>query len=286
MNWFGKKDKLRIDTYHSDTIDIGLHPWQLQAKLKPMTRPSWFKKSAKYAEVPTDDDIAASSPLLRQATLLTGIGGLFNTIKTCPSFTNILSLGYVIHNVSDTVVTCSDDETLVIQSTINSPEVHVPSGPGVSKHIEPQFGGLYPFEKGFLKSSVKFVTQWSLRSNKDVMVMIQPCWWDENYKNVRAYHGLVKLPKNLDWKPHLNTMVRKPELGEEYFIPAGAPLAHVFFADLYHPEINHSQNLLGDEISKNFFAKFHGRSTVAPLSSKLKGIKDLFQIKRGDTNDK
>jgi hypothetical protein len=242
---FGRKtNKVKIQTYHRSEIgDLELSPWERSSMLKPMTPPKWFKTMKRTYE---DGDI--------------------HTLRTCPSFVNILTTGYVIHNKVDTII------------KNNNGEVRDP----LQSHSTKQFTEQYPFENGFCKFSLKFVNEWFIRSNIDVTLMVLPCWWDTVYNDVRAVHGMINVPANFDWSPHINTAIRMPKEGEEYLIPADAPLAHVIPVNLPSVSLSHNQKLLGDAICKRSRGKWTNMKHYRLFSDKVNNISSMFRVnKRG-----
>ena len=160
-----------------------------------------------------------------------------HTIKQCPSFINILNHGFVVKNPADVVVTNVNGK-----ASINS-YMNVELGKHILPHGEKQFGSAYPFEDGFVKGSVKFENPFMSRVNRNISLLILPCWWHKNYKDIRAFHGLINLSPSLDVSLNINTAIRAPAKGEEIIIRAGDPLAHLFLADIPSAKISHKQEL-------------------------------------------
>lgn len=269
---FKKNNKVKIQTHLSPVVgDIVSSPWEVSSMLKPMVAPQWFKTMNAHAKVDADPEMPSSSPLIQEGNLSTGIAGMCKTLRTCPSFINLLTTGYVIHNKMDVVIRYQNGEVQL--RTFTNPEMDV-----VSTHSIDQFTKQFPFEDGFSKFSLKFLNQWFLRSDIDVTLLILPCWWDSIYNNVRAIHGLVKMPANFDWSPHINTTIRLPREGEEYLIPADAPIAHVIPVNLANVSVTHNQELQGDVISKKTKAMFTHVNSYSPISDKMKNIGRMFRL--------
>ena len=273
---FKRNKKVKIQTYLRPSAgDIDSSPWEKNSMLKPMVAPKWFKSMAPKVEVePNQIYSKVFSPLLRDAHDNSGAAGLCKTVRTCPSFINILTTGYVIHNKMDLVVRFEDGQ--VGFHTFTNPETRV-----IDTHSIDQFTDQFPFEDGFGKFSLKFLNEWALRSDKDVNLLVLPCWWDRIYNDVRAVHGMIKVPANFDWNPHLNTFIRIPKEGEEYLIPAGAPIAHVIPIDLVDVSLSHNQEIEGDFISKKTAGVVRNVASYSPLSDKLKNIGRMFRITKG-----
>ena len=213
---FSKKtDKIKIQMYHGSKVeDLESAPWERRAMLKPITPPDWFK--AMKSKVGSEEIERIYGEKMVGPMEEDGLAGNLRrgiSLRTCPSFINIFTTGYVIHNKVDTVI--RKDNGVVGFGTFTSPEDNV-----LETHPQEQFAENFPFENGFCQFALKFQTEWLLRSNVEVELLILPCWWDQVYNNVRAIHGLVKVPANFDWPPHINTFIRMPEEGEEYVIPA------------------------------------------------------------------
>jgi hypothetical protein len=259
---FGRKtNKVKIQMYHrSEVGDLELSPWERSSMLKPMIPPKWFKTMKRMYE-----------------------DGNVHTLRTCPSFVNILTTGYVIHNKVDTVIRNNDGE-------INFGTYAPPSGATMGfgtevrdpleTHSTKQFTEQYPFENGFCKFSLKFRNEWFLRSNVDVTLMILPCWWDKVYNDVRAIHGMVTVPVNFDWSPHINTVIRIPKGGEEYLIPADAPIAHVIPVNLSSVSLSHNQKLLGDDISRRSSGLLNSMKHYRLLSDKVNNMSRMFRLNK------
>jgi len=255
---FSKRtNKIKIQMYHTSEVeDLESAPWERRAMLKPMTPPDWFKTMKSKVEGELEN------PMIK------GI-----SIRTCPSFINMLTTGYVIHNKIDTMV--RKDDGVVGFGTFTDPEIKV-----LETHPPEQFTENFPFENGFCQFSLKFQSEWLLRSNVDVELLILPCWWDEVYKDVRAIHGMVKLPANFDWPPNINTFIRMPEEGEEYVIPANAPLAHIIPIDIPSVSVTHNQKLQGDTIAKKSIGTFLDAKNYSRFSDKAKNIGRKFRLNR------
>ena len=166
------------------------------------------------------------------------------TIMQCPSFINLLNHGFVVKNPADVVVTNVNGKAS-IHSYMNTE-----LGQHINGHGEQQFGSAYPFEHGFVKGAVKFENPFLSRVNRSVGLLILPCWWHKNYRDIKAFHGLIRLSPEVDTTININTSVRTPAEGEEIVIRAGDPIAHLLFIDVPEVKVAHKQ-----EISKTRQAK-------------------------------
>ena len=259
---FGRKtNKVKIQTYHRSEIgDLELSPWERSSMLKPMTPPKWFKAMKKEYD-----------------------NGAVNTLRTCPSFINILTTGYVIHNKVDTIIRNKDGEVnfgTYIPPTGAKIDFGAEIRDPLETHPTNQFTEQYPFENGFCQFSLKFKNEWFLRSNVDVTLMILPCWWDKVYNDVRAMHGMVNAPANFDWSPNVNTAIRMPKEGEEYLIPADAPIAHVIVVNLPSVNLSHNQELCGDAICRRSTGKSINMRNYRLFSDKANDISRMFRINK------
>lgn len=273
---FKRNKKVKIQTYlRTSAGDIESSPWEINSMLTPMLAPNWFKAMAPKVEVENKIKTATPSSLLREAHDNSGAGGLCRTLRTCPSFINMLTTGYVIQNKMDAVVRYENND--VQFHTFTDPSNRV-----IDTHSIDQFSDQFPFQDGFSKFSLKFMNEWALRSDTDVTLLILPCWWDTTYNDVRALHGMVNLPANFDWNPHLNTFIRIPKEGEEYLIPAGAPIAHIIPVNLADVSFSHNQELAEDAICKRTRGMIRDISSYSPLSDKLKNIGRMFRVTKGE----
>jgi hypothetical protein len=269
---FKTNKKVELQTYlKSHAGDLESSPWEKSSMLKPMTPPDWFKTMSPRAEV--EPHINTASSLIREALSSFGFAGLARTLRVCPSFINLLTTGYVIHNKVDVAVNLEG-------GNFNFHTFNDPDKPSITSHNIDQFTPQFPFENGFTKFTLKFQSEWMLRSSRDVTLMVLPCWWDSIYNNMRAVHGMIKLTANLDWSPHMNTIVRVPNEGEEYLIPADSPIAHIIPMDLADVSLVHNQNLEGDSISKKTMGMLAHVNNYAPLSGKVNSIAKMFRVNK------
>lgn len=205
--------------------DLKDSPWLGQTFPSPMKNniPKWFSKQKGVRDT----------------------GRKANTIRFCPSYINVFNTGYVIKSPAEMAVVGVLDPTGNVTADISSPLADL-----YMIHETDMFPDNYPHPVGFSNVSVKFNCQFNFRTNKEIGLMFLPCWWDENYKNVRAIHGLIQLSPTQDIEFNINTQIRMPELNEEYIIPYGTPLAQLIFVNLEDVDIVHDQSILGDDISK------------------------------------
>lgn len=269
---FKKRSKVQIQTYlRSGAGDLESSPWEKSSMLKAMTPPKWFKTMPTRGKV--EPQLHTASSLIKEGLSGFSFAGLTRTLRVCPSFINLLTTGYVIHSKIDVVVNLEGGN--VNFHTFNNPEK-----PTINSHSADQFTSQFPFEDGFTKFTLKFESEWMLRSNRDVTLMILPCWWDSIYNNMRAIHGMIKLPANLDWSPNMNTIVRIPNEGEEYLIPADSPIAHIIPVDLADVDLIHNQNLQDDPIHKRTMGMLSHVNSYAPLSRKVNSIAKMFRVNK------
>tara|TARA_R100000406_G_scaffold90503_1_gene77409 strand:+ start:1657 stop:2298 length:642 start_codon:yes stop_codon:yes gene_type:complete len=140
------------------------------------------------------------------------------TAKDCPSFINLFKHGFLVRLAQDYTYSAVSAE-----------------GAAAGCHPSNQFGK-YPFPDGMLYRSVKFYNPFWFAVNREVTLMILPCWWSESYKDVQAIHGMVRLSPGNDLEIHINTHIRAPAINESITLPAGTPLAQLVFVDI--PEVS------------------------------------------------
>lgn len=140
------------------------------------------------------------------------------TAKDCPSFINLFKHGFLVR--------LSEDYTYSVTSSEGAP---------AGGHPSDQFGK-YPFPEDKLYRSVKFYNPFWFAVNRDVTLMILPCWWSESHKDVQAIHGMIRLSPGNDLEIHINTHIRAPAVNESITLPAGTPLAQLVFVDI--PEVS------------------------------------------------
>lgn len=260
---FKKKDSLKIHTYLTSNSDINDVPWEERTRLKPMTFPDWFKK----IEIVRPYDGKTYTENVRQ------------TIKTCPSYTNMLKNGYVINTKADLLVK-NDNGKLMFREMVGSVlnNYTTVGEETYTFHYPEQLTEHYPYENGWMRGSVKFINGWQIRANEDMTIMFLPCWWDKYYNNIKALHGMVHLPKNFDWSPHINTIVRVPPVGHEYLIPANTPIAHVFAVNVLNPKIIHDQSLWGDITGKRSRSKMMDLFHYTCMSKGSNFLLKMFKV--------
>ncbi len=163
------------------------------------------------------------------------------TMKHCPAYINMMSNGYVIRTMADVLVRADENGQVVPDNIYSHFEFTMGLLPQTDQdryfkdlnyHGTWQFLEGFPFPENFLPFSVKFVTPYSWITDKEVDVVIQPCWWDESYEYVRAMHGLVKLSPNTSVDMNINTWVKKPEPMGHVLIPANTPIAQLLFVQV------------------------------------------------------
>jgi len=159
------------------------------------------------------------------------------TLKMCPSFRSTFSNGYVFTLPQDILVERLNDGIRI--------EGHATGLDLFSTHPEIQFGDDYPFENGFTRSSCKFHSHYALSASKPFDVIIQPCWWHESYNAIRAQHGMFRCSgKDSIVEYNINTFIKVPEnVGDTYVVPAGTPIAQLFFCHVIDAELRKSSFL-------------------------------------------
>lgn len=222
--------KVTISTYlvkeHARETDIDMVPWAQEMNLDPIKDnvPEWFKKLPRtYNNTPV------------------------RTLKFCPSFINFFRHGYVVKNQADIRYWLDQNSNLQFES--DHPK-------GIDSHVdhhqEIQFGDDYPFMKNMIPASLKFLSPFSVRTNKETQMLVLPCWWSKSINDVHALHGLIKLSTSVDFGYHINTFIRRPYQNEVVEISAGTPVAHIFFIDMPEVTIKYDQSLADTKQGKFF----------------------------------
>jgi len=188
------------------TTDTRHYPWyddMIPVRMTKLT-PDWFKKMKAHK---------SSS------------GENIPNLKVCPSFVNMMTEGYVIRNASILKISGvqRDGETVA--------EISTPIDGYISFHDEFMFADNFPFPKNHMHFSMKLQSPFGMLPDREVHMVYLPCWWDENHNNIKAIHGYVRWNPSRALHINVNTFIRRPELGEEYYIPKGAPLVHILFVN-------------------------------------------------------
>ena len=177
-------------------------------------------------------------------------------IKTCPSFINLMQNGYLLCSQADILVDRGvDGETRVVSNLEPilpqlSKEYSV--GIDIEHHDNRQFGEFFPHENGFLHASIKFTSPFMFVPEGYVDVLFIPCWWHKEYKNVRAFHGMFSQDADAPTGWEVNTMIREPEIGESYCIPAGTPLAQIICCNVVSANFEYVED---EKTYKKYFQK-------------------------------
>lgn len=207
-----------------------------------------------------------------------------NNISMCPSFRNTFSTGFVMKMPVDFMVTRLENDQIEMlpfaSDIMNDIDVKV-----FDTHLENQFGSNFPFPKGFTRVSVKILAHHVLFSKEEFDMLIQPCWWHESHEYIRAQHGVIRFTKDaIPISYNVNTFIRVPEnIGDNYTITAGTPIAHLFFCNIRSPKLEKSKSFF---VSKRVKQKLWKRALV--ISSKFskeyfKFVKDsLIRRERND----
>jgi len=184
-------------------------PWAEDFLLSPVSKeiPSWFKAVPPKSEEDTDIYHADTQ-----------------TLRFCPSFMNFFRSGYVVKNMIDFEVSKTEDGGYRTLTGVHD-------FPHVSTHGDKQFGEGYPFPKGYIPFSFKFTSPYKMVPSRDVVAMIQPCWWSHTNELVSAIPGMINLPKGVHYQYNINSFIKEPQDGKPTLIPALTPLAHLFFFD-------------------------------------------------------
>lgn len=209
-------DKVTIQLYldtlfnkEERSFDVDLEPWIEEMFPTPTADfiPDWYKKT----KVNTPDG--------RQ------------TIKFCPSFINTFKNGFVLKNMADIKVSINNNQCEIVTTYPGEQTSHF------QVHSSSDFGEHFPFDEDFFPASIKFQNPYMIRVPRDVQVVYMPCWWHEEYRNIRAAHGVITLPKGHDVRMNINSFLRIPKDGKNFVVPAQTPLVQMFFADIIDPKI-------------------------------------------------
>jgi len=153
----------------------------------------------------------------------------FGHMTQCPSFINIMNVGYVVRSIADIYVT-QDNGEIKLESNYKNIASGIsdkfPFDSDIDIHTQNQFCDRFPFEEGFVPMSLKFASPFVFMPEETLQVMFFPCWWHEGYKYIRAYHGLIQHHKNEPVGYEINTAIRIPS-EQSYCIPSGTPLAQL-----------------------------------------------------------
>ena len=215
---------------HSWNIPVEQDPSFNMLRLQPMGsgfHPQWYRKLTRHTE-----------------------GDNF-TLKMCPSTQNFLNNGYLVRNPFDIEVGLDPSGEMYVKTEKDG--VHL------SIHPNQQFGSDYPFQEGFSKFSLKFQAMFEVLFDEPTVIMYLPCWWHEQHNNIRALHGIMNAAEeNHPYNYSVNTLLRIPS--EKYIIPAGTPVAHIFFIHIKNMSVgedvsNPSGRKAYEEANKDLFSK-------------------------------
>lgn len=229
--------KLTLSAYisplRSSSCDMDMVPWVKEMYPDSMTknRPQWFKELK-------PNDLTTDVP----------------TLKFCPSFVNFMRHGFVVKNQADVTVSKKKDG-IHLHTALSTFSQHLDT------HSVDQFGENFPFPEGFLQASVKFLSPFNFRPNKSVSLFILPCWWAPESRYIQAMHGLCNMPQDFDFNLHINTFIKMPEENQVIEIPAGVPLAHLFFVDLLDVDTKYEQGLADTSQAKRSIMEPNYRNT-------------------------
>ena len=264
MNPFRKRNNVNIKAYLFEKnigTDADLRPWVNQMFPEPISKniPRWFSKGKSLQK---DKDV-------------------FN-IKTCPSFVNSFKIGHVVKTSTEINVVGIKEPDGTDGWTIRSPLQE-----SFEVHYNDQFLEGFPFPEGMINISFKIISPFNYRTNRPVSVIILPCWWDRNNKNISAIQGIIQLSPEQDTALNINTFIRIPKFLEEYTIPYGTPLAHIIVADIPHTEYTHDQSVLGDKLSKESLVVSQHRVIKGSAKGRDRNVMDdirnfLIRVKKDE----
>lgn len=227
--------------------------WAKRLKMRPMKdfQPDWYKKLSRNVD-----------------------GEPFFSLKLCPSTTTFMNNGMVVTNPADLFVRRESEDNVLINSDIQD-NLHI--------HIHPreQFGENYPFEEGFIPNAVKFDSMWDLETDVSTTLLFLPCWWNSYSNCIQAYHGMITLNKeNQPFNYPINTRLRIPKnIGDSYSIPAGVPIAQIFFINVHDVQLSGRDIELYDPNNTNsknslHTTAMHSKSYLSYLKSFVLGGKN------------
>lgn len=217
ISFFQKKRPLI--KYYSNA-DLRQKVWMNQMLPTPMSEnvPNWFRKL--------------------KADASTG------SLKTCPSFINMMKTGFVIKTPSE----------ITVEGIVENGRVEAEIKPTAPKeiailetHDHEQFSADFPFHQRHINMALKFTNPFRCRTSEPVDVLFLPCWWDVNNENVTAFHGMFRLPSDRDIPLNVNCAFRMPNAGEKYVVPYGTPIAHIIFVEQASVQFKHDPSLRDDD---------------------------------------
>lgn len=224
---FRKNKPLDITAYFSGTngnFDLRTSPWLNQMWPSPMidSVPSWFsEQKARRPET-----------------------GLQHTIRACPSFINTMKIGHVLKTPAEMIVKGGMDQDGKLFAEVSSP---LNFG---SWHDEALFADNFPYPDKVVRSSFKISSPFLYRVNRPSNLIILPCWWDKENKNITAIQGMIRLSPDVDVAFHIHTFIRQPSFNDEYVIPFGTPIAQILVVDIPEAEYDYDQSLYDDDKAK------------------------------------
>lgn len=167
-------------------------------------------------------------------------GNSDGNMTQCPSFINMMNVGYVVKSMTDIYVSEKDGE-IKLESDYHNIASSVSDkfsfANDIEVHTHNQFCDDFPFEEGFVPISLKFSSPFVFMPEETLDVIFMPCWWDDAYKYIRAYHGVVRHSKKEPIGYEINTAVKIPS-DKPYCIKAGTPLAQIIPCNIKQVNFN------------------------------------------------
>lgn len=217
------------------------YPWLKSFVPQPMRSfvPDWFKSLRPSKERYSADVV--------------------RNLKNCPSYINLMQNGYILRSQADIIVSRGEDGLTTVTSNLEPILKQVSQdykvGLDIDYHDNRQFGEFFPHEEGFLEASIKFTCPFMFIPEGKVDVLFLPCWWHEGYKYVRAFHGMFSQDSNNPTGWEVNTMVKEPNVGESYCIPAGTPLVQIVCCNVVGADFEYVED---ENLYKKHFQKVVG----------------------------